>query len=550
MFFIFLLFSIDAFFIEVLQGTNQSIITNITSSFTLTTLPTIGFLYLNEQEPILEDTYTFQELIYDADNPYIFTWALSTGQCLGLYTWFMINTIVNVSLCIRDVYDPPIIEPIDLGNLGLNSQTVVELNVFSGDDFIQDVDGRYSQWRVKVAPYTYIPSATFSIINPSEYVSLFTASSPTTCGTNSLISPFYPMLYNSQELFLVCITILNKTISLQPLFQELYYVFESSVANSTLSNITFDVILPIYAYNTTTTMLQSDIFTLIEIITNVQNPTFSLLSETSFGILSWNNMSLIDGDNFTEIIYTPYSWFYNFFPPDTFVRPPDNFTFIIDWNDSSSLPYVYYINVGAAPLEGMIEAPFSIALVRNEYTPIPIVWIDENQNLYEISIFISLVQNLPGCLSYTLVSNVTVVSSTCILLAFTGLPIEVNQVLQTILMFLSTSAVLFNGTQSITIQVLQDPFKTCDSIVIYDSTPVVPPSPIIYDFIIFEAIAIVVLLGFCIWASQMSICLTKRICGYYCPCCCRNNQTSPEYLDPEIPETQFLIKKDNVKKKG
>lgn len=473
----FLLFltRINGLMITVLQGSNQSIQTSFSSPFVLETLPSLGILYTeNKTKALLNTTYSFTQLIYDAGNPFVFSWALFTGPCLGTFTSFYIieqnTTVQQVLLCIQNVLDNPVIPDINEGQVGIQTLFPLQLNVTDGDDFLLDVDGNPSPGRIETAPNQYVANAYFTFFH-LQNIQLYYAITPSSCSSTPFSGPLYPNLYNGIQLFIVCYLI----PSLGPAS------FKYKIQTSNVG--TFSA-LGVEPYSTSLTLVSTPqgVALNITIPTNLPNPTFQLLSTPPFGLLSVNSIPLSVGDFFQKVVYTPDESFASFLLPSTRLASDDYFSFLIGETpfNTSSKPFTLSIQVNSQPLPGSLDIYAYISLLRGGVTNTPLYWTDFNEDLYPIKVNVGLTVNIPGTLTVPPSPNVTASDTTSDFTSLVGYASDVNAVLLQTTVTLSETASIVNGSQRLYIQVFnpytEDTSIACSStILLNDLAPTSAP---------------------------------------------------------------------------
>lgn len=469
---------ITAFFVHVSQGRNQTISTNYTLSFVLKTLPTLGTLFAIDGTFAEQNkTYNFSQIVYDAGNSASFSWAPQSGLCLGEFTSFTILDLnvstQNVSICVRDVLDSPVVANRDLGNVNIGELIPIVLSVEDADDLILDSLGNPSTGSIQTSPFYYIASARFSFWNLTN-VQLFSAITPTFCSSDPLVDYLYSHLFNGKELFVFCVLVSQVGSA-----SFSYSMLDSNIADIGLTGV--------YPYTTSLTFVSTLQSQPLEIVipTNIPNPTFQLVSFPNFGALKLNDSEIEIGGLFQTITYTPYDQYASYLLPNRQLLEDDSFSFFISttpFNATSILQHLT-IRVFSRPLVGVLEMNPVINLLRGGDASTPVYWLDPNSDVYTIKVNIGLTANIPGSLSIPTSPNVSrSLQSTSTYVSLIGRPFDVNNLLLSTTVFLSDSDFLINGTQHVFVQ-LFNPFDSpnpviCSSIVLYN-TPPAPIAPIV-----------------------------------------------------------------------
>ena len=460
--------------IEVPQGAIQPFSLPF-PRFWLSRLPSKGQLLMtNTSTPIassvlMNETFGNIELSFDVQNRTVFSWALS-GECRGEHTSFGIyvdDVFRDVRICVRNVYDPPRVLPVDLGDITIDDFRIVRIDVLSSEDFLVDTLGNPSPFRTRLNQVAFIPSASirFTGIVENDLFYLTSVITPTRCGNTKINSFLTPTLFAGEEVFLVCLRIKPTAVvetNLKPR-ANITFLYVDDNGASQEQNITFRAVVPYVSKNFEFTFTESPNaahnITLAEPNQAIQ---FKIHSLPLHGTLLFPNNSVVElGSIFAgQLIYSPNPYYFNKIVGST--GDPDWFSFSVGgvpFNGNYSSPtYRCNIYIESRPSispDQNLALPQYVHLSRGETTPLfrDMSWISLDDTLYTMRASLSLIENVAGALVFGSLDQVHILKQSEVGLVILGNPVEVFRVLESVGVFLAETQILKNATQKVDVSI-------------------------------------------------------------------------------------------------
>ena len=494
------LFRPGPIWIEVSQGSNQSISLPF-PLYSIAYLPNKGRLFVTHTSAPLTSsmtnlTFGTNELSFDVQNSTAFSWVLP-GECRGEYTSFGIyvsDVFREVIVCVRNIFDLPLVLPIDMGDIAINDFRIVRLDVFSREDFLVDALGNPSPFRTRLNPVDFVSSASirFPGVVENDLFYLTSAATPTRCGDVKIGTTLFPMLFNGEEMFFVCIHI-KPTVLVGTNFKpkgNITFLYVDKNGASLEQNITFRAVVPYFSrdaefvfpqsVNATHDITLSASVTLDEFNSVIQ---FKIHTLPLHGTLLFLNGSVVASGSITpnkQFVYVPNPHYFSRLVGD--IGDPDWFSFSIGgvpFNNSYSSP-IYRCNIyieSEPDFKTSLVVPSFVHLVRDKSVPLGgVYWNDVYNGRYDIAVSVSLIKELAGRLDYVIPDQVNVRERTQSSVVVWGKPPAVQQMFDTLAVYLSTSEYLANTSQRVyvyvhypvTDQVLNNKSVACETVHLFN----------------------------------------------------------------------------------
>jgi alpha-tubulin suppressor-like RCC1 family protein len=473
----------DFFWVQVTSEVFASFISPPSFSFFLVQFPSSGYLNSTAGPVNNETEYTFENLTYFSGISNFFTWAPPETPCRGFFADMYVHvasnlSILHVVICIRDVPKQPVVANLSLGQIPLNTAIVFQLSITDRNNFLVDVNGLFSPYRVyeSTTPTLFVPNASMEFFGVSLQQAFFvtrvqnwTECLATPVEDGQLVPPT-PVNGFTESVFLFCLHMRNVTIGPQQ-FSLRYVDYSPQLSN--WGFVDFEIVSEYVPVSLNVSMNEGTPFVLIQIearnTLNPWDPTFScyLHSFPQFG-----NLTFLNGSRITELGVIPTSFHYRPLPlyfnsiagrPNVTFSAPDGFLFQVGQlgqSNHSLSPLTFFdIFVFSVVSSVTIIAPAYLNLSLssvNAATNITTSVVDLDRDAYRLGVTVRILDGLSGCLQ--LQPNISLVSQTanfsCGYISLLGFPTEINRDLSNLFFNLTDNyGQLFNGTQQVIVTV-------------------------------------------------------------------------------------------------